>query len=118
MSLRNKGAALLGLQHYSKSELENIRSSIHKNPYIVGERAGMFSVISVSEDEVILGDDDKHLNFRVSVLVLPGEESTVYVSTIVDEHNLMGRIYMLIVRPVHRIIAPCLVRKAKIDGRL
>jgi len=117
MSVRNKIAAMIGLKNLSGPTLENVANSIHQTPYVVGSRAGMFSVISVSEKEVILGDDDKHLNFRISVLIDSDSKTIVYVSTIVEEHNLAGRVYMLIVKPFHRIIAPYVVRKAKSDGR-
>jgi len=117
MSVRNKIAAMVGLKNLSGPVLENVINSIHQTPYVVGIRAGMFSVLSVSEKEVILGDNDKHLNFRISVMISSGAKAAVYVSTIVEEHNLAGRVYMLIVKPFHRIIAPYVVRKAKSDGR-
>jgi len=118
MSVRNKMAAMVGLKNLSGPALENVIKSIHQTPYVVGERAGMFSVIAVSEKEVILGDNDKHLNFRISVMIDGDAKAAVYVSTIVEEHNLAGRVYMLIVKPFHRVIAPYVVRKAKSDGRL
>ena len=118
MSVRNRIAAMAGLKDLSRSELANAESSIHQTPYITGKRAGMFSVISVSEKELILGDNDKHLNFRISVLINNDAEPTVYLSTVVEEHNWAGRLYMFFVKPIHRIIAPYVVRKAKSEGRV
>ena len=67
------------------------------------DTVGFFRVFERTEDEAILGQDDRHLNFRVSVLVEGGH---VTISTMVSYNNLLGRIYFAIVKPVHRFIVP------------
>jgi hypothetical protein len=73
----------------------------------VGERAGIFTVLHVSEDEVVMGDDDKHLDVQVSLLKTA--DSKVIVSTVVHIHNALGRVYMFFVKPAHRVIAPAVL---------
>lgn len=70
--------------------------------------AGVFAVQSATDDEVILGTDDKHLDFRVSILrSVPGDYAAM--STWVRPHNVLGRTYLAGVYPFHRIIvARCL----------
>jgi len=50
-------------------------------------RVGIFKIYSTSETEIVLGEDDKHLNFRVSVLcsagVAPESGRELVVSTVV-----------------------------------
>ena len=61
-----------------------------------------FPVIHESPDRVILGFDDKHLDFRVVVAVAGG---FAIVTTIVRWHNAWGRAYLAAIMPFHRVIA-------------
>ena len=56
-------------------------------------------------NEVIMGDSDKHLDVRVSIcrLVQDGKESVVS-TTVVHIRNFLGRVYMLFVVPFHKLI--------------
>lgn len=64
---------------------------------------GVFAVHSATEAEVVFGADDKHLDFRVSVLKSE-QEDLVAISTWVHPHNLFGRAYLAAVYPFHRLI--------------
>ena len=75
---------------------------------------GIFAVHSATPDEVILGADDRHLDFRVSVL-RSVEQDLVAISTWVHPHNLAGRLYLTGVYPFHRIIvARCLANASRL----
>lgn len=56
------------------------------------DRIALFKVYGKSESEIILGEDDKHLNFRLSALRSPELSPTLgcqlIVSTVVHCHNL------------------------------
>ena len=75
------------------------------------DKVGIFPLISRSPGKVILGLDDRHLDFRVLVEVkeLGGGRQEVAASTIVKTHNLFGRVYLAIVKPFHRIIVPAML---------
>jgi hypothetical protein len=68
--------------------------------YDIGQRVGMFSIRSIEPNELIVGDNDKHLNFRLSIYrsSLNGVEIAT-VSTAVEIHNSVGKIYMVVVKP-------------------
>lgn len=73
---------------------------------------GFFPVISQSPDRLVAGFDDKHLDFRVVVDVVPiGDARRVTTTTLVRSHNLPGRIYLAAVLPFHRIIVPSMMRQ-------
>lgn len=76
--------------------------------YELGERLGIFKLFEKTENEIVLGEDDTHLNFRVSLLLDPvaGEtdEKRLSITTAVTFNNLFGRIYFLPVKPFHRLI--------------
>lgn len=76
-----------------------------------GERIGIFPVLANATDEVLLGLDDRHLDFRVSVRVLnDGRERLGVVTTLVRFHGALGRAYFTPVRPLHRLIVPAMLR--------
>ena len=59
-------------------------------------------MVRQSADEVVLGFDDKHLDFRIVVAVAGGFAT---VTTIVRCHNAWGRAYLTAIMPFHRVIA-------------
>lgn len=61
-----------------------------------------FPVVRQSPDQVVLGFDDKHLDFRI-VVEIGGGFATV--TTIVRWHNAWGRAYLAAILPFHRVIA-------------
>ena len=72
---------------------------------LVGLRAAPasgFPVLREAPDQVVLGFDDKHLDFRV-VVETGGGFATV--TTIVRWHNAWGRAYLMAIMPFHRAIA-------------
>ena len=67
---------------------------------------GGFPVISVSDDRVVLGFDDRHLDFRIVIDVRQDRPSgqTLSVMTLVHRNNLFGRLYLATVMPFHKLI--------------
>ena len=60
-----------------------------------------------------MAENDKHLNFRTSVLIDRKEPlSHIYLTTIVKFNNIWGRLYFIPVKPFHRIIIKTLLKKA------
>jgi Protein of unknown function (DUF2867) len=80
------------------------------------ERVGIFKVYNTTEHEILLGEDDKHLDFRLSVLCSrPAEndgEQHLVLSTVVHCHNRLGRFYIFLIAPFHRIIVKSSLRRA------
>lgn len=112
MALRNRAVVLVGLKNLG--HLGAVTQSKPSVAYRVGDRVGIFSLLYITESEVILGDSDKHLNVQVSVCkVANGQHGSIAVSTVVHIHNMLGRIYMLAVGPVHKVIVPAMLSRAK-----
>ena len=74
-------------------------------------RIGMFPVITETRERVLLGLDDKHLDFRISVDVVPLglRQQQITTTTLVRPHNLLGRAYLAAVVPFHRVIVPAML---------
>lgn len=71
------------------------------------DRIGFFPVVGRSASEIILGEDDRHLDFRASVLVqadVGAGTRRLVVTTAVRCHNLLGRAYLHAISPFHVLI--------------
>lgn len=79
------------------------------------DKVGPFPVESESDQELIAGFDDKHLNFRVSVLSI---DDRVYLATWVHPHNIGGRLYLKIILPFHVLIARNGLARVRADSEL
>lgn len=66
------------------------------------DKLGPFPVEHETENEVIAGFNDRHLDFRVSVYATGDQVS---LATWVHPHNLGGRLYLLAILPFHIAIA-------------
>jgi hypothetical protein len=78
-------------------------------------RIGIFKVYGSSEAEVVLGEDDRHLDFRASALYQPPAQSGVesarlVFSTVVHCHNSFGRGYLGVIAPFHRLVVKSYLR--------
>jgi Protein of unknown function (DUF2867) len=71
--------------------------------------AGAFDTVARTEDEVLLGTDANHLDFRASVRREPDQ---VVLTTVVQLHNRRGRGYSALVRPVHPIVVRAMLNRA------
>ncbi|MCU4161410.1 DUF2867 domain-containing protein [Acidiphilium sp. AL] len=71
------------------------------------ETVAFFPVLARSERELVLGEDDRHLDFRASVLVRVATDEVkrdLILTTAVRCHNLPGRLYLMTIAPFHRFI--------------
>jgi hypothetical protein len=79
-------------------------------------RISIFRVFGISQTEIVLGENDKHLDFRVSVLCTPdsppGTGSELTLSTVVHCHNRLGRTYLSVIAPFHRQVVKASLRRA------
>jgi Protein of unknown function (DUF2867) len=86
-----------------------------------GERApggmiGIFPVLSETPQRLVAGFNDNHLDFRVVVDVAPdGAGQQVTATTLVRTHNRLGRAYLAVITPFHRLVVRSMLRR--IDAR-
>jgi Protein of unknown function (DUF2867) len=109
MALRNRIVALFGLKNLGG--IAQIDPNRRASDYEAGDHVGIFTLISNSPNEVLLGDSDKHLRVVVSVHKqhLENRDALVTVTTVVHIHNWLGRLYMIPVKPAHKVIARSMV---------
>jgi hypothetical protein len=82
--------------------------------YQIGKRAVFFTVIDRNENEIVMGENDKHLYFRTSLMLETVEiYKVLYLTTLVRYNNIWGRMYFIPVKPFHRLIMKTLLKNLK-----
>ncbi len=71
----------------------------------VGERFRTFKITALSENEIVFGDDDKHLVLSCSISKSEQNgQNYLYFTTLVRFKNIWGSIYFFAVKPVHKLM--------------
>ena len=102
--------ALLALRNFLVAPL-GLKAS-GATPNAPRDMIGIFPVVSETPDRLIAGFNDRHLDFRIVVdVTAPGDARQVTATTLVKTHNRLGRTYLAIIMPFHRLIVPALLRQ-------
>ncbi|WP_374579909.1 DUF2867 domain-containing protein [Pseudoduganella sp.] len=107
MALRNWMVGFVGLKNLG--HLASLDAARAASDYRVGDRVGIFSLLHLSPGEVLLGDSDKHLDVVLSICKAP--QGMLSVSTVVHVHNWLGRLYMMPVTPLHKVIVRTMLKR-------
>ena len=77
------------------------------------DRIGGFPVLAEDDQHVLLGFNDKHLDFRIVVAVEPEgvTHQHVTLTTLVQRHNLFGRLYIFVITPFHKLIVKTFLKR-------
>jgi hypothetical protein len=114
--LRSWLASCFGLEVPTTAEI--MRPQI-KARYSVGDKIGPWPIFHLTETELVAGRDNKHLDFRLSVLKeAGGGSSSAVVSTVCTTHNAFGKAYLVLVIPFHKWGVQRLMSRALAQGRL
>jgi hypothetical protein len=115
VALRDKIVSIFGLKvtgkPFTAQELNSFK-------YEVGEELGILKVFdrvsSQTGNEIVLGVDDKHLNFKLSLLLENSgidKQKNLIISTVVEFNNWFGRLYFLPVKPIHKVIVRVMAKE-------
>jgi hypothetical protein len=97
---RNKAAALAGLEVPTTAEIINMEK---RDRYFVGEKIGPWPIFFLSSDELVAGRDNKHMDFRLSIMKMHDSiRPSVVVSTLCMIHNKFGQYYLSSIIPFHK----------------
>ena len=80
-------------------------------PFEAGQKFGVFKLFSVNSTEAVIGEDDVHLNFRISFIIDKENENELVMSTIVKINNRFGKVYMFFVKPFHRVLVLTMIKR-------
>ena len=114
--IRNQVASLCGLDAPTASEIMN---PAVKESYVVGDKIGVWPIFALSDVELVAGRNNKHLDFRLSVLrEASGATASAVISTVCVVHNAFGKVYLFFIVPFHQWGVRRLLSRAAIAGRL
>jgi len=122
MALRNRLVRLVGLKDLGQLHDMHPTASGQVPPdagsYRVGDRVGIFLIRHLSDTEVVLGQDDRHLDVQVALSKHRQGDApaTLVVSTVVHIHNALGHAYMAVVTPFHRRIVRAMLQQLAAHG--
>ncbi|KJE89504.1 hypothetical protein CAOG_00961 [Capsaspora owczarzaki ATCC 30864] len=119
MSLRNLLVRPLGLitaaskpDDQAKSKADEICETTGR---ALSKVAGVLVYNKISENELLTGLDDTHMDFRSTILLerdSQGRCTRVIVSTKTKCKNTLGQLYMIVIRPFHQWIVPACLESA------
>ncbi|MFN3439127.1 MAG: DUF2867 domain-containing protein [Acidovorax sp.] len=123
LAVRNTVVQWVGLkgvgQLHDMHPLASGASPRDARSYRVGDRVGIFLIRHLSDTEVVMGQDDKHLDVQVSLTKHAQADdsddsdnpATVVLSTVVHIHNTLGHVYMAVITPFHRRIVQVMLQQ-------
>lgn len=107
--IRETIAGLVGLKTARRSQVEKEMKEFTGK---VGESIALFHVKDRSENEIVTGENDKHLDFLLSFFVNKKDDFTeIILTTTVKFNGWMGKVYFLPVKPVHKILLPVMLKR-------
>ncbi len=80
-----------------------------------GDKIGFFKVYKVLENEIMMGENDSHLNFKCSILITRGEKTQLSVTTAVTFNNRFGRVYFMLIKTFHKLIVGVMMKNVLRD---
>ncbi|KTC68142.1 hypothetical protein Lbir_2744 [Legionella birminghamensis] len=94
--LRNRLVGWLGLK---TSDIPSDKE--FDTQLIIGKRIGLFRLYDFTDDELLFGEDDKHLDVRIVIL---RTTRTIKLTTLIRYKNIWGKLYFIIIRIFHQQI--------------
>lgn len=110
MMTRNRTVQLFGVKDLGR--FSDVTLDKSASDYAPGDRLGVFTVLESTFDEALFGDSDNHLDSAISIHRGESPDQRyviVTLTTVVHIKNPLGRLYMLPVRPMHRLIVPAVL---------
>ncbi|PCE64232.1 DUF2867 domain-containing protein [Sediminicola luteus] len=102
--LRNRLVSVFGLK-------TDIPKDYHVR-YEKGGYIGFFQIYDIQPDQLVMGADDKHLNFRALLYRTQDSEFNIKMTTLVQYNNRFGKIYMSLIAPFHVLVVKKMVAQA------
>ena len=103
---RNAVVRVFGLEVPSLNEI--LRPHF-RAAYMVGDKIGPWNIYHLSDGEIIVGRDNTHLDFRMS---LHKGDHDLTVTTVCNVNNAFGAPYLQLVKPFHRYGVQALLKGA------
>jgi len=90
------------------------KSADHDSANHDQDRISFLPVLSADDEELILGRDDRHMSFRISLMIQKSIEgpNLVSLTTAVRCNTRLGNVYLAAIKPFHRLVVPSNLHRA------
>ena len=100
------------------TNLLKLRNFLFVKPFGLNTGSYEIPTLLISKDEIVVGEDDKHLYFRISVLKKETHaRAEIYLTTFVKFNNRWGRLYFMLIKPFNIIKKNITLRKHENNKR-
>lgn len=104
--------ALVGLMGLKTAKGIDIAKELANFEGKEGQGIGLFRVLGKTEDELMVGESDKHLDFWLSFIRNTSPDAfEMKLATAVVFNGWLGRWYFAPVKPLHRLIVPAVLKR-------
>jgi len=100
---------ILALPDWIKILLK-IRHYLVVKPFGLNSGKQEVPILYRNEKEIVIGENDKHLYYRVSVYKKQ-DKSEIYLTTTVKFNNNWGKVYFAFIRPFHKLVVKSMLKK-------
>ena len=83
------------------AERHAAQGSDESMPVVVGERLSMFRVYRVDGDEIVIGEEDRLMRYRILLRLNPESRRFTCATVVEYRSNPLGRLYFVAGLPVH-----------------
>ncbi|MGB0391205.1 MAG: DUF2867 domain-containing protein [Salibacteraceae bacterium] len=105
-------AKKLGLKTEGNTTSSERRKLLDEFEGNIGDSIAIFEVLAKNEKELMTGQTDKHLDFKLSFIsYLENDQKIVELATTVKFHGLLGKVYFFFVKPFHRFFMRGLLKR-------
>ncbi len=100
---------ILALPDWIKILLK-IRHYLVVKPFGLNSGKQEVPILYRNEKEIVIGENDKHLYYRVSVYKKQ-DKSEIYLTTTVKFNNNWGKVYFAFIRPFNKLVVKSMLKK-------
>ncbi|CAM1343520.1 DUF2867 domain-containing protein [Tenacibaculum amylolyticum] len=109
-------AKLLGLKTAPKSKKEAKIEKLYQFKGNIGESIAIFEVLDKNAHELLTGQKDSHLDFKLSFIVYKNNDVTnLEMATTVLINNKLGKLYFGIVKPFHKFYTKRILKRMELN---
>ena len=103
---------ILSLPNWIKILLK-IRHYLLVKPFGLSSGKNEVPILYRNENEIVIGENDKHLYYRVSVYKKSGQNPEIFLTTNVKFNNKWGKMYFAFIKPFHKLVVKSMLTKTK-----
>ncbi|MDA3893802.1 MAG: DUF2867 domain-containing protein [Salinivirgaceae bacterium] len=91
--------------------LLKIRHYLVVKPFGLSSGKRKVPILYRNKNEIVIGENDKHLYYRVSLYKKTGQHSEIYLTTSVKFNNKWGKVYFAFIKPFHKMVVKSMLKK-------